>query len=349
LHLDLFGRLSLYGTLPLRLQERLLLAAVYNDLRLTVDDQTLRRQRAALLLDYSRELAKPGGKLAVGLQLTRDSWRETIIAASEQLLATPGFKPWERGAALNHWLAREGACPLVHFAFERWFEIGSYGRQLPPDVVDDLADLSTTFLYRLVPDDQRPPGGRLMGTGAYSHVYLCDDGTVLKVPRNLAARAFASHDEHAASLYATGSGLAPFIPKHLGFEEDTGIIRREFVPGTMGVDLLATPAFREMPFALDQLEQFYRIACDVYRSDGINFDIHPGNIKWDENGGRWVLVDLGPMPVIGADYFPRNSFARYFRKIWLDLHQLMKAVPIRSLDIEIPAAPSQTRPMAAEA
>jgi hypothetical protein len=112
----------------------------------------------------------------------------------------------------------------------------------------------------------------------------------------------------------------------------------------MGVDLLTTPAFRNAPFAMDQLEDLYKVACDIYRADGINFDIHPGNIKWDDERGRWVLVDLGPMPVIGADYFPRNSFARYFRKIWLDLHHLMKAVPIRSLDIEIPMSLSPTRP-----
>jgi hypothetical protein len=345
LHLDLFGRLALYGTLPPHQQERLLLSAAYNDLRLVVDDPALRHERAVSLLDYSRELAMAGGELAVDLRLTRDNWREAIVAGSEQLLTTPGFKPWERGAALNQWLAREGVCPLVHFAFERWFEIGSYGRQLPADVVDDLADLSTTFLYRLVPvGNGSRERATLMGTGAYSHVYLCDDGTVLKIPRNLAAKSFASHDEHAASLYATDSGLARFIPEHLGFEESTGIIRREFVPGAMGVDLLTTPAFRNAPFAMDQLEDLYKVACDIYRADGINFDIHPGNIKWDDERGRWVLVDLGPMPVIGADYFPRNSFARYFRKIWLDLHHLMKAVPIRSLDIEIPMSLSPTRP-----
>jgi len=206
---------------------------------------------------------------------------------------------------------------------------------LPVDIADDLADLSTTFLYRLVPMEQDSVAGTRMGTGAYSHVYLCDNGTVLKVPRNLAARAFASHDEHVASLYAASSSLAPFIPKHFGYEEDTGIIRREFVPGTMGIDLLATSTFREAPFALDQLEHVYKVACDIHRADGINFDIHPGNIKWNADAGRWMLVDLGPMPTIGADYFPRDGFARYFQKIWLDLHHLMKVVPIRSLDIEV--------------
>jgi hypothetical protein len=344
LHLDLFGRLGLYSTLPPHQQERLLLAAAYNDLRIVVDDTALRQRQSIQILDYARELAKPGGKLSVGIHLTQREWREGIITGSEQLLTTPGFKPWERAAALNVWLTEEGMCPLVHFAFERWFEIGSYGRPLPADIVDDLADLSTTFLYRLVPVKQGTVAGTRMGTGAYSHVHLCDDGTVLKIPRNLAARAFASHDEHVASLYAASSQLAPFIPNHFGYQEDTGIIRREFVPGTMGVDLLTTRAFREAPFALDQLEHIYKASCEIYRTDGINFDIHPGNIKWNPDAGRWVLVDLGPMPVIGADYFPRDGFARYFQKIWLDLHYLMKTVPIRSLDIEVPWPISPAQP-----
>jgi hypothetical protein len=344
LYLDLFGRLALSGSLPPHQQERLLLAAAYNDLRLFVDDPALRQQQAVRLLDYARELASPGGELSVGVRVPRDGWRAEIVAASEQLLTTPGFKPWERGAALNVWLAREGLCPLVHYAFERWFEIGSYGRRLPAEIVDDLADLSTTFLFRLVPVDEALVAGTRMGTGAYSHVYLCGDGTVAKVPRNLAARAFASQDEHAASLHARDSGLAPFMPAHLGFDEDTGIIRREFVPGIMGADLLVMPGFRDAPFAIDQLEHLYEAACEIYRADGINFDIHPGNIKWDGNGERWVLVDLGPMPVIGADYFPRNNFARYFRKIWLDRHHLMKAVPVRSLDIEVPLTTSPAQP-----
>jgi hypothetical protein len=335
LYLDLFGRLALFDELPADQQERLLSAAVYNDLRLIVDDATIRREEASALFGRARELARPGGRLSVGIHLTRGNWREGIIAASEQLLTTPGFKPWERAAALNVWLAAEGMCPLVHFAFERWFEIGSYGRQLPVEMVDDLADLSSTFLYRRVPVAQGSVTGTLIGSGAYSHVYLCDDGTVLKVPRNLAAKAFASHDEHVASLYAACSGLESFVPKHLSFQEDTGIIRREFVPGTMGIDLLERPEFRGEPFALGQLEHIYKVACEIYRTDGINFDIHPGNIKWNVHAQRWMLVDLGPMPVIGADYFPRDDFARYFKKVWLDLHYLMQAVPIRSLDIEV--------------
>jgi hypothetical protein len=336
LRLDMFGRLSLYGTLSADTQEKLLQAAAYNDLRLVTDDPDLRNQQAVSLVRRARDLSGPGGRLEAKIPLTRDDWRSQVTAASEQLLTTPGFKPWERGAALNYWLAAQGACPLVHFAFERWFDIGSYGRELPPEIADDLADLSTTFLYRLVPDTPVRAEGRLIGAGAYSHVYLGDDGTALKVPRNLAGRAFAAAEEHAASLRAADSGLAPFIPVHLGFDEDSGVIRREFIPGTMGPDLLARREFREAPFELGQLERLYVTACEIYRADGLNFDIHPGNIKWDDGNGRWVLVDLGPMPVIGADYFPRDSFARYFRKIWLDRRRLMETVPVRSLDIGIP-------------
>jgi hypothetical protein len=338
LHLDLFGRLALYSTLQPQHRERLLLASVYNDLRLIEDSPPGRRRRAISLLDYAREHSKPGGRLAIAGSISRAVWREALVAASEQLLTTPGFRPYERSVALNLWLAREGMCPLVHYAFERWFEVGSYGRSLPSDIVDDLADLSTTFLYRLVPVSQAPLPLARIGTGAYTNVYRsADGGTAIKVPRNLAAKSFANHAEHEASLYAAASELASFIPGHLGFDPGTGIIEREFIPGPMGVDLLTTASFRDSPFAMDQLEHIYKAACGIYQADGINFDIHPGNIKWDDRNSRWVLVDLGPMPTIGADYFPRDSFQRYFQKIWLDLHYLMKTVPIRSLDIEVPS------------
>ena len=214
MHLDLFGRLGLYGTLPTHQQEELLLAAVYNDLRIVVDDPELRQRQSVELISYARELGKPGRRLSVGINLTSSDWREGIIAGSEQLLTTPGLKPWERAAALDIWLAGEGMCPLVHFAFDRWFEIGSYGRNLPADIVDDLADLSTTFLYRLVPVRQSTLPGKRMGTGAYSHVHLGDDGTVLKIPRNLAARAFASYDgPSAASWRWTGQSPRTGAPR----------------------------------------------------------------------------------------------------------------------------------------
>ena len=79
----------------------------------------------------------------------------------------------------------------------------------------------------------------------------------------------------------------------------------------------------------------YNIACAIYDTEGINFDIHPGNFIWSKSKKQWFLVDLGPMPRIGADYFPRKNFQEYFQKIWLDLHGLMITVPIRSLDIQM--------------
>lgn len=334
--LDLFDRLALYSEIRPDQQAELLLATVYNDLRLVADEPAVRYRRALQMLrDMREEHSHTAGKLAVNLPVSRPDWRGAVVAASEQLLAVPGFKPYERSIALNLWLTGAGLCPLVHYAFDRWFEIGSYGRTVSADVVDDLADLSTTFLFRLVPVQQAPTSLPRVGTGAYSHVYRSADGkTIFKVPRNLASRSFASHDEHVASGYAKRSGLAAFIPEHLGFDPATSIIQREFIPGTEGVELLTRADFREVPFGLDQLEQIYETACEIYRKDGINFDIHPGNMRWSDEGQRWVLVDLGPMPTIGADYFPRGSFSKYLQKVWLDLHHLMATVPIRSLDIE---------------
>jgi hypothetical protein len=338
LSLDLFDRLALYKELKPDQQAELLLASVYNDLRLLVDEPAVRcRQAVRMLREMQEKYATVPGKLAIDLPISRQDWREAVVGASEQLLGTPGFKPYERSIALNLWLTRAGLCPLVHYAFERWFEIGSYGRMVSADVVDDLADLSTTFLFRLIPVEHVPISLARIGTGAYSHVYRSGDGkSIFKVPRNLAARSFASHDEHVASLYAKESGLAAFIPEHLGFDHDTSVIQREFIDGTAGVELLTREDFRNAPLGLDQLEQIYETACEIYRNDGINFDIHPGNMRWRDKDKRWILVDLGPMPTIGADYFPRHSFREYFKKVWLDLHELIASVPIRSLDIEIP-------------
>ena len=266
LSLDLFDRLALYKGLQPSQRAELLLASVYNDLRLVVDEPAVRYRGAVRMLREAQEKYATGpGKLAIDLPISRPGWREAVVAASEQLLGTPGFKPYERSIALNLWLTRAGLCPLVRYAFERWFEIGSYGRMVSADVVDDLADLSTTFLFRLIPVENVPISLARIGTGAYSHVYRSSDGkSIFKVPRNLAARSFASHDEHLASLYAKESGLATFIPEHLGFDHDTSVIQREFIDGTPGVELLTREDFRKAPLGLDQLEQIYEAACEIY-------------------------------------------------------------------------------------
>lgn len=207
--------------------------------------------------------------------------------------------------------------------------------------LDRLADLSTTYLYRLI-DMPMIMKGEVIGRGAYSDVVRVANNMVDKVPRNLASKSFASHDEFCASQYAAKSPLAPYIPRLVSYNPDTGVIRREYIEGKSGFELLGDKMFIVEPFGIDQIREIYEIVNEVYFKDGINFDIHPGNFKWDGGRRRWFLVDLGPMPAIGAEYFPRHSFEDYMKKIWFDLRQLMVDVPIRSLDI---VAPSNSLPL----
>lgn len=333
---DLYNRLSLFGEFLNPNQKRyFLLIALYNDLRLFEPDPEKR-------LVYIKELCISTHLLWENfnckqfLPINKDNWQEQIIQANRTLSWIPGTKPLERSFVLNRWLVDKGLCPLVHFAFDQWYEIGQLGDEENKIVLANLADLSTTFLYRLisVPVPETFVNNSLIGGGAYSNVYRSnDDQVVFKVPKNMASYHFASEEEYQASRFAETTYLNPYIPKTLSFDPQTKIIQREFVVGVSGFELLQDPDFRSFPYAIEDIKAIYHAACNIYRTTGVNFDIHPGNIMWSIIKNNWILVDLGPMPSIGAEYFPRDSFEDYFQKIWLDLNDLMINVPIRSLDI----------------
>jgi hypothetical protein len=344
--LDLYERLALFGTaLTPDQRVEVLLAAQYNDLRMFFDEPDHRHMEAcSLVLDRCDEWDDLLRTLELDGDVTANDWQDQILEADRRLRGTPGMKPLPRSAALNRMLSRSGLCPLLRYAFDQWYELAYASAGLDDRMLCDLVNLSTAFLYRLVPVDQPTIAGTWIGSGSYSDVYRSTDGTeALKVPRNLAAFAFASQDEHEASQYAHTSALGPYIPAHLDFDPDTRIIRREFLMHTSGLELLTDDGFQRAPFGVPLLTALYEAACDIYASCGINFDIHPGNVVWSHEREQWFLIDLGPMPSIGADYFPRHGFAAYFTKVWLDLHELMRTIPIRSVDILLPATPMVDR------
>jgi hypothetical protein len=334
--MGLFDRMALFGTLTQQQKEHLLLVTLYNDLRLIEDDQVARSNRIKLLFSSEKNsISKKFGNLRIDLRITKDNWCEQISKANEVLLNVSGTKPFERAFALNTWLIRSGLCPLVHFAFDQWYEFGVPSETERP-IIESVADMSTTYLYRLIPVSESFVTNQKIGDGAYSNVYRSNNGkTIYKVPKNLAALCFASHDEYVASLFAAETGLAPFLPKLISYDPRFGIIQREYIEGPTGSDMLKGQSGPDVVRELDQIETIYRVASGIFHETGTNFDIHPGNMIWSEKRNRWFLVDLGLMPKIGAEYFPREHFRDYFQKIWLDRHRLMKDVPIRSLDIKM--------------
>lgn len=331
--MDMYERMALFGHLDSKQKEHLLLATLYNDIRLFEDSPTARRATIkGLFSDEKQSIVGKFRNYRIDLPINEDNWREQIIAVSSQLALFPGSKPLDRSFVLNAWLVKSGLCPLVRFAFDQWHECGPTLKD-----VDALADLSTTFLYRLIDVPEPLTTNTKLGGGAYSNVYLSDDGaSVYKVPKNMASMRFASHDEYLASQYAEQSALAPFLPRTLNYTAETGIIQREFIRGKTGFEMLRDKRDASTLVHLEQIEEIHQVACDIYQKDGINFDIHSGNMMWSAPHQRWLLVDIGPMPKIGAEYFPRGNFKEYFQKIWLDVYGLMVDVPIRSLDIKIP-------------
>lgn len=335
--MELFNKMALFGkVLTEQQREHLLVAALYNDLRLYEDAVDVRVSHIQRMFSLQKDaLTGKFSKVKLDLPITRDNWQEQITEAHQQLLLIPGTKPFERSFVLNVWLYRSGFCPLVRYAFDQWHELDASPLNAKKNI-ENIADLSTTFLYRLVPVTEAITTPNLLGAGAYSNVYASDDGlSIYKVPRNLASRDFASQEEFEASNYALNSGFTPYLPKLLSYDQTTGVIQRELIRGTTGFKLLGSEAFVKEPYALDQIKDIHSVACDIFHKDGINFDIHPGNMMWADDRHQWVIVDLGPMPTIGAEYFPRDNFKNYFQKIWLDLYGLIVDVPIRSLDINL--------------
>jgi hypothetical protein len=84
------------------------------------------------------------------------------------------------------------------------------------------------------------------------------------------------------------------------YDPHTGVIEREFIAGQTGFQMMKAGASLSLLPAPEQLVKLHRTTSDIYARTGINFDIHSGNMIWSEEKDRWILVDLGPMPKIGA-------------------------------------------------
>lgn len=330
--MDLYNRMGLFGKLNSKEQEYIFIIAFYNNLRLYEEDPKKRYSIIIELFDNKKnDLLKKFKDLKLETFNNNSPWKTQIEKINYQISKIPGTKPLERSLILNIWLYRSGLCPFVRFAFDKWYEIDINSGK----IIEELADLSTTYFYRLIPIKEEFDPQLKIGAGAYSNVYRSENGkTIYKVPRNLASSKFASYHEYKSSIYAQQTELAPYLPKLINFDEVTGMIEREFINGISGAELLKNLSCKDFPYDLNQIKEIYDAADLIFKRDRINFDIHPGNMMWSYYHKKWFLVDLGPMPEIGSDYFPRGNFNEYFKKIWLDRCRLMIEVPIRSLDIQ---------------
>lgn len=330
--MDLYERIKLFSQFTQPQKEALFDAAIYNDARMNVYEP---KKRLRLIKEISLargvDLKAAFNKCSGISDICASSWKKDLLDAYQWVSQKSGLSPVERSIVLNKWLSEQGLCPFVHYAFESWHSPSS------EQDVHNLADLSTAYLYKLVPVSVPEVDEKFIGMGAYGKIYQSlDQRTVIKYPYNLAAKAFVNFWEAEVYKIAKDRKLGAYLPAFFQLNEESGVIRKSFVSGVSGWLLLENDDFRKQPYEMAQLEEIYDDACAIYREYGVNIDIHPGNFQWNEEQRRWYLVDFGSMPEIGAEYYPRDSFKEYMQKIWFDLHRLMVEVPIRSLDIDVP-------------
>lgn len=323
---DLYERLKLYGSLTSSEKDLLLLSATYNDVRLIFGNPKDR-------LNYAKSLLQTPSPPQRVIQIHQETWKEDIFEIYQNLCSISDIDHITKAAILNKYLSAHNLCPFVHYAFSMWHDIETIS-----DVLH-LAELGPTYLYKLIPHKITctEETGTFLGSGAYGDVYLCENQrTVLKLPRNLAALSFMNRLEMEAYQVGLTTPLKQYLAPVVHYSETTAVIEKIYIKGISGWRLLEDSIFRDHPYEIGQIREIYALVSDIYRKTGINIDMHPGNFQWHPDERRWYLIDYGSMPEIGADYFPHDSFEAYFKKIWLDLHNLMITVPIRSLDIEIP-------------
>ena len=245
-------------------------------------------------------------------------------------LAETATDHWDLSATFAACLVRAGHLPCPGFAFGAWHLTTGIG----PDGIRHLVELACCYAYRLVrqcpvADDR----GILVGRGAYS-VSTRNGTSLTKTAANLAARDFMLEQEARVLQKASQLPMADRLPKFAGWDRATAELHREYIPGPTGHQLLVSGEFAAQPHYVDDLEAAHHVLVAGLRELEVHLDLHPGNFVWHTRRKRWVLVDAGPVPTIGSDYYDLDSFQEYLRAVWLRRLDNMRREPVRSLDWE---------------
>lgn len=240
---------------------------------------------------------------------------------------------FEDSIILNNILISNGLCPLVLYAFNDII----YKYPVSKNDIKEIIEFSIMYLYRMV--SLQSSSNTLFDNnyslfnkdGAISNIYL-KGNKIYKYPKTVASKLFLMQQEKETYDYLSNTDLKCFLAENYFFDSTNKIIIHDFVRGENGEYYL----FNHISFSDEQLtslKKFYNLYINISKS--IILDVHPGNFIWDEINNKWVIIDLGVLPMIGREYYDYNSFEEYFENIWLKREETMKKVPIRSLDFEL--------------
>lgn len=336
---DLFSYLSIFGELNEKTKLNIFKVSCCNNFRYLHLPNPNQKQALKHILRANRlqdivlfkEILKRIDSTLNYVSLRSNNYLKKL-SEIEGILQTFQLDKWESSVALNIWLARNNLCPFLRFAFDQWHDISQKNNH---SAIPSLVEFSTVYLYRLTQINKQITAHSIhFADGSHNSLFLIKKTErIEKIPRSVAANYFINDQEVKITKLLFKSALKKYIPHLLGYDKTTKIIARQYIIGKTGHELLATNFFDKNTEAIKDLKKFFNLYKKVTRKLGINLDIHPGNFVWSKEKQQWFLVDTGPIPAIGSNYFPLNSFKSYFQKIWIERHLRMKKLPIRSVDL----------------
>ncbi|MGQ4600798.1 hypothetical protein [Nocardia sp. R6R-6] len=249
----------------------------------------------------------------------------TDIGAAVQQV--PVSAEQQLGLALD--LHKQGLAPVLTYAFNRWIipavEPQAVGRR--------LAELTVMGLYRLAEADAAATDATLLTSGSAADV-IRTGSRVGKHPRNYAAREVLLPLEFANYQALAQTRLHDRIPANADFEPTTKTLHHDYVPGSDGESILRS-GFLPNPRQRTDLEYLHSALLRDLPEHRLPLDLHPGNFVWNAAEDRWVLVDIGPIPVIGSEEYFVEDFSAYYTHTWLNRLTREHAEPIRSIDYSV--------------
>ncbi|MCO6679214.1 hypothetical protein KJY99_11580 [Cutibacterium avidum] len=250
----------------------------------------------------------------------------TSVVCLVRALDAAGLDRWQCSRVVGEVLFRHSWVPLLQFAFGGWHSLDDAAG------VIRAAELSTTYLLRMIPVPCQAPSTHAIevGSGAYSVVWR-DGSVAYKVPCNVAGREFAVQQE--ARVLAALNGLVPdYVPAFHSYDSGRGQLIREYLEGPTGHDclVLGDPDLSDGGLKVAALRVAHSALFTAQESLGVRLDLHPGNFVWSDD--RWVLVDAGPVPYIGSWYYGIGDFDGYFTEVWSRRLLNMREMPVRSVD-----------------
>lgn len=234
------------------------------------------------------------------------------------------------GLALD--MHEQGVAPVLTYAFNQWVTTGVE----PKTVGRCLAELTVMGLYRLAEAHEAATDTALLGSGSAADV-IRTGSRVRKHPRNYAAREVLLPLEFANYRLLAQTRLHDRIPANADFQPTTKTLYHDYVPGRDGEAILKSGFLPNAQQRTD-LRRLHSILLEELPEHGLVLDLHPGNFVWDADGERWVLVDIGQIPIIGSDEYLIEDFSAYYTNTWLNRLTREHVEPIRSIDycIEFP-------------